>query len=209
MKKLFFVTFCLFLVNQTFAQGSIDVTAFEKEIKAKANTLCKYIVAVGTSTGQPGSVGASEKDLIIKNKVPTLFWNYKEDPRYMKTTSGANGTIIRKRPMYIYFSNLKTQSENKLNTKTIYELRYDGIINDNKTKGLTFERTLSDGCKLYSTTIRIRQRYHQINLSAYGIEGRSIEKIEDDIKDYKVYIVIKPNGKAGVFLGDVYRAKRV
>ena len=209
MKKKFFIILCLFLTHQSFAQGTIDVTRFENEIKAQANTLCKYIVAVGTSIGQPGSVGNAEKDIIIKNRVPTLFWNYKEDPRYMKTTSGADGTVIRKRPMYIYFSNLKTQSENKLNAQTIYELRYDGIINDNKSKGLTFERTLADGCKLYSTIIRIRQRYHQINLSSLGIEGKSIEKIEDDIKDYKVYIVIKPNGKAGVFLGDVYRAKRV
>ena len=209
MNRFNFIISFLFLTIQTFAQGTIDITRFENEIKAKANTLCKYIVAVGTSTGQSGGKSDAEKDIIIKNKVPTLFWNYKEDPRYMKTTSGADGTVIRKRPMYIYFSNLKTQSENRLNTKTIYELRYDGIINDNKSKGLTFERTLADGCKLYSTIIRIRQRYHQINLSAYGIEGRSIEKIEDDIKDYKVYIVIKPNGKAGVFLGDVYRAKRI
>ena len=209
MKKNYFIILCLFLTHQSFAQGTIDVTTFEKQISAKANTLCKYIVAVGTSIGQPGSVGNAEKDIIIKNRVPTLFWNYKEDPRYMKTTNGAHGDVIRKRPMYIYFSNLKTQSENKLNTKTIYELRYVGIINDNKSKGLTFERTLADGCKLYSTIIRIRQRYHQINLSSLGIEGKSIEKIEDDIKDYKVYIVIKPNGKAGVFLGDVSRAKRV
>lgn len=199
----------MFLANQSFAQGTINVAGFEKEITAKANTLCKYIVAVGTSVGQPGSVGNAEKDVIINNRVPTLFWNYKEDPRYMKTTAGADGAIIRKRPMYIYFSNLKTQSENKLNTKTIYELRYEGIINDNKSKGLSFERTLSDGCKLYSTIIRIRQRYHQINLSSLGVEGKSIEKIEDDIKDYKVYIVVKPNGKAGVFLGDVSRAKRI
>ena len=34
-------------------------------------------------------------------------------------------------------------------------------------------------------------------------------RAEEDIKDYKIYIVVKPNGKAGVFLGDVYRAKRV
>ena len=209
MKKNYFIILCMFIAHQSFAQGTIDVTAFEKQISAKAKTLCKYIVAVGTTTGQPGSVGHAEKEIIIKNKVPVLFWNYKEDPRYMKTTSGANGTVIRKRPMYIYFSNLKTQSENKLNTKTIYELRYEGIINDNKSTGLTFERTLSDGCKLYSTIIRIRQRYHQINLSSLGIEGKSIEKIEDDIKDYKVYIIIKPNGKAGVFLGDVKRAKRI
>ena len=101
------------------------------------------------------------------------------------------------------------QSENRLNTKTIYELRYEGIVHKNKSDNLTFERTLSDGCKLYSTIIRIRQRYHEINFSAKGVEGMSVEKTEEDIKDYKIYIVVKPNGKAGVFLGDVYRAKRV
>ena len=74
MKKKCFIIFCLFLTHQSFAQGTIDVARFEKEITAKANTLCKYIVAVGTSIGQPGSVGNSEKDIIIKNKVPTLFW---------------------------------------------------------------------------------------------------------------------------------------
>ena len=111
--------------------------------------------------------------------------------------------------MYIYFPNLKMQSENKLNTKTIYELRYEGVIQSDKSDGLTFERTLSDGCKLYSTIIRIKQKYHEINFSAKGVEGMSVEKTEEDFKDYKVYIVIKPNGKAEVFLGDVYRAKRV
>lgn len=207
-KSIISITLCCMLLP-TFAQGTIDVDKFKREIDTKANTLCRYIVAVGTSVGQPGSVHNAEKDLIIKNKVPSLFWNYREDPRYMKTTNGANGAVIRKRPMYIYFPNLKMQSENRLNTKTIYELRYEGIVHKNKSDNLTFERTLSDGCKLYSTIIRIRQRYHEINFSAKGVEGMSVEKTEEDIKDYKIYIVVKPNGKAGVFLGDVYRAKRV
>lgn len=205
MKRLCLITFCLFIALQTFAQVSIDVTAFETAIKAKANTLCEYIVAVGTSTGQSGSVSDIKKNNIIRNDVPRLFYNYED--RYMKTT-GSYGKVYSKK-MSIYFNNLKAQSRGDLNKKIIYELSYDGIITQNTSNGLKYEGIDSHGCKIYSTTIRIKQRYYQINLSAYGIEGKSIEKIEDDIKDYKVYIVIKPDGKAGVFLGDVYRAKRV
>lgn len=208
MKKfisLFVIVFtCLHIHAQV-----LDINLYKNQIDAKAKTLCKYIEKVGTSSSLPGGVSSQDKDYIIQNKVPQLFWNYRIDPRYMKTTNGVNGSVVRKRPMNIYFSNLKRQSESSLTKKVMYDLRYEGIVNDSKTKGLSYEKTLSDGSKLYYAVIRIKQTYHQVTLSGKDIKCTSIEKTEADVKEYKVYVIVKPNNKVGIFLGDVCRAYRV
>lgn len=200
--------------NIMLAQGinEANVNTIISQVNSRAKTFCEYVVAVGTTPGQPGAVSESQKSDIIRNRVPGLFWDYYEAPRKMKTTNGPNGKVIKTRRMSDYFVSLKAQSNGSLTRARIYELRFEGIISKNKSdndiKGFHFEKKLSDGCELWSATIRIKQVYRVINPTATSVEGKTVERFETDLKDYKVYAIIKPNGKVGVYLGDVTRAQR-
>lgn len=214
MKKVvILITLSVLGVYISFAQSinnaNIDAIKIKKQVEVKAKTFCKYVVAVGTTVGQAGAVADDAKTDIIRNRVPGLFWDYYEAPRYMLTTNGPHGEIIRKRKMSDYFVSLKAQSRGSINSARKYELRFVGFANKNKKEGLEgfhFERYLSDGCELWSTTVIIKQFYHKINFASPTADGRAVEQVETTIKDYKVYVIIKPNGKAGVYLGDVERA---
>lgn len=213
MKKI--ILFGIFAICSTIvcAQNGINSTniiAIIKQVNIRAKTFCDYVVAVGTSIGQPGSVSNAQKNDIIRNRVPGLFWDYYEAPRIMKTTNGPHGQVVKTRKMSDYFVSLKAQSKGSLTNARVYELRFVGFVGDKdpRTKGFHFERNLSDGCQLWSATIRIKQTYRIINPSAPTIEGKVVEKEDIDFKDYKVYAIVKPNGKVGVFLGDVTRAQR-
>jgi len=206
MKKFVSVIFLLLSVNVSFAQtlNDTNIKAINKQVEAKAKTFCKYVVSVGTSPGQKGAVADDVKLDIIRNQVPGLFYEYSEAPRMM-ITSYANGNKTRKRKMSDYFSNLRKQSNSGLNTARRYELRYVGISSNGDIGGFRYDRTTSDGCKLYVATIVIRQLYHKIDLNSPNVDGRAVETLEDESKVYEVYALVKPNGKAGVFLGDVKR----
>lgn len=204
----------LCFANVVQAQGinEANVNSIIRQVNNRAKTFCEYVVAVGTTQGQPGYVSDRQKDDIIRNRVPGMFWDYYEAPRMMKTTNGPYGNVIKTRKMSDYFISLKSQSRGSITQARVYELRFMGFVSKNKTdndiKGWHFERHLSDGCELWSATIRIKQIYRVINPSAVSMEGKIVEKSEIDLKDYKVYAIIKPNGKVGVFLGDVTRAQR-
>lgn len=196
-------------VSISFAQSinNINIEAIEKQIESKAMTFCKYVVAVGTTAGQVGAVSDEAKTDIIKNRVPGLFWDYEEAPRYMLTTNGPYGKTIRKRKMSDYFKNLRAQSRSGLNSARKYELRYEGIIVNNKNSfKFKLEKTLSDGSELWSTIIRIAQIYTRIDFNSPNPDNRVVIWHEINKKDFRVYVIIKPNGKAGVYLGDVKRA---
>ncbi len=209
MKKLLTtIASYLLAINFVYAQ-SLDGTnmdAVEKAVARLAKTFCGYVVAVGTTPGQTGAVSNDRKNEIIRNSVPGLFWDYYEAPRYMITTNGPHGEIKKKRKMSDYFSNLKAQSRSGFNSARKYELRYVGIVGNGNTGRFKLERVLSDGCELWSTTIRIKQLYHKINFNSPTADGRAVEYVETTVKDYTVYLIKKPNGKTGVYLGDVKRA---
>lgn len=213
MKKLLATIAAYMLaINFVYAQ-SLDGTnmdAVEKAVARLAKTFCGYVVAVGTTPGQTGAVPNERKNEIIRNSVPGLFWCYDDvppnGPRYMITTNGPHGEIKKKKKMVDYFINLKAQSRSGFNSARKYELRYVGIIGNGNTKRFKFERVLSDGCELWSITIRIKQLYHKINFNSPTADGRAVESVETTVKDYTVYLVKKPNGKTGVYLGDVTQA---
>ena len=186
--------------------NATNINAIKKQVENKAKTFCNYVVAVGTTAGQTGAVTDEAKTDIIRNRVPGLFWDYYEAPRYMLTTNGPNGKIIRKRKMSDYFVSLKSQSRGTINSARRYELRYVGIVGNGSTEGFKRERILSDGCELWSATVRIKQLYHKIDFHSPTADGRAVEQVEGTFKDYTVYVIVKPNGKAGVYLGDVKRA---
>lgn len=206
MKKTFFLfSFLVISFIMSYAQSSENINAIKRQIENKAKVFCNYVVAVGTTAGQSGAVSMAVKNDIINNHVPGLFWDYYEAPRYMLTTNGPNGKVIKRRKMSAYFTSLKFQSRENLNYARKYELRYEGFVNG-ATSGFKYVRTLSDGCELWSTTIRIKQLYHMINFNSPTTDGRAIDRVETTVKDFEVYVVKKPNGKVGVFLGNVKRA---
>lgn len=211
MKKLLtIIASYLFVINVVHAQSldGTNINAVEKAVARLAKTFCGYVVAVGTTPGQVGAVSDDRKKDIIKKSVPGLFWDYYEAPRYMITTNGPHGKIKKKKKMYDYFSNLEYQSRKRLNFARRYELRYVGIVGNGNTKDPIWklEEVLSDGCELWYTTIRIKQLYHKINFNSPTVDGRAVEQIETTVKDYIVYLLKKPNGKTGVYLGDVKQA---
>ena len=210
MKKLLtIIASYLFAINVVHAQSldGTNMNAVEKAVARLAKTFCGYVVAVGTTPGQAGAVSDDRKKEIMKKSVPGLFWDYYEAPRYMITTNGPHGEIKKKKKMYDYFSNLEYQSRKRLNFARRYELRYVGIIGNGKTeKGWKLKEVLSDGCELWSTTIRIKQTYYIIDLNSSSVDGRVENKTETTVKDYIVYLLKKPNGKTGVYLGDVNQA---
>lgn len=211
MRKILLLTLLMSVCHLAAQTKAPKLTAnmqnVNAQVRAKAQTLCQYIVNVGTTAGQPGSVSDSEKDNIVRNRVPGLFWEYNEAPRKMITTY-ANGQRTKTHKMSDYFTALKTQSKTGINRARTYELRYVGIVGNGETKDFTYVGVTADGCKLYKNIIRICQTYHIINLGATSREGQITEKTEVDYKDIEVQLVVKPNGKAGVYLGDVTRAYR-
>ncbi len=184
-----------------------NADVFTSEIGRKARLFCKYVIAVGTTPGKKGSVPDAEKNKIIFNRVPGLFWNYFEGPRYMLVTNGKNGNLVRKKRMHNYFLNLKAQSKTPFNEARVYELRYTGIKPSGKGDGKTFvlKRTLSDGSKLFASKAAFRQIYHTVKITP---EGPEIHE-EEDIKILEVFVLQKPSGNANVYLGDIVQAIRI
>lgn len=181
----------------------------DKTTKMKINSLakqfCQYVTMVGTTQGQPGSVSDIKKDEIVKNHVPGIFFNYKEDPRYMITTGGKQGHKTTKKPMSTYFRNLSVQSKEKINTARIYELHYQGICLNYKVVDQK-PKVLKDGSKLYTYVTQFDQIYSVVTITT---EGRIITKQERDKKYLNVYVLVLPKGEKKVLLGDITRVRRL
>jgi len=204
------VSICLLVISFSTANAqSLDganMDTIGKAVARLAKTFCSYVVAVGTSPGQVGAVSDDQKNEIIRNRIPGLFWDYYEAPRYMITTSGPHGEKTNKRRMSDYFLNLLAQSRKGLNSARKYELRFDGIVVNGDTSHFQFQQVLSEGSELWSATIRIKQRYYLIDLNSSTADGRVEERTDTTVKYLIVYLIKKPNGKSGVYLGDVKRA---
>ena len=180
--------------------NSTNINAYKVQVENKVKTFCKYVAQVGTSAGQAGAVTDDTKTDIIRNRVPGLFLDYYEAPRKMITTYGPNGRNKRERKMSDYFDNLKDQSRRTNRTARKYELRFVDLEG-----GFTYDGVWSDGGKVWSTKAKIRQKYHKYDLGTTA-DGRIVDQIETTVKVQKVYLFVKPNGKAVVKLGDIIEA---
>ena len=207
MKKLlYFIAFMLVVTAINAQELKInDIHAINSALAAQSRLFCKYVVAVGSSSGQKGAANDVQKNDIIRNRVPRLFWNYNE--RYMLTTNGKNGSVIKKRSMSQYFNNLKAQSKCGPATSRSYELRFIGVIPQagGKNPDLYVMGTTCDGCIVYGGKVLIDQIYYVINWTQEG----AIVKEEHDMKELEVNVLAKPNGKFQVLLGDVKKANRI
>ena len=208
MKKILSIIIIMSISSYIQAQdiNSYHLEAINSQVAAKARLFCKYVVAVGSSAGQKGAVPEAQKLDITRNRVPRLFYNY--ESRYMQTTNGRNGKIVKRQPMSQYFTKLRKQAANGTSTTRKYELRYVGIKPQTAGKDKSvfkIKETTSDGCTLYVSTIVIDQIYHVVTWG--GKEGPTIIE-EHDQKEMEVNILAQPNGKANVYLGDVTRVYR-
>ena len=179
------------------------------DISSKAKLLCDYIVMVGSTDS---GVSDAEKDVIIRDYLRPLFWNYTD--RVMKTTGGAYGTTVRSKPMSQYFINLKAQARPNLNRQIKYEIAYDEVYSTNTMYDVdSWEKmeNLSDGCQVWRSHIRIKQKYYVIDYTLNNREhpnSGQITHFEGDDKYVFVYIIIDPKGRNLGRLGDVYMAVR-
>lgn len=216
MKRLLSIAFLCFTLLPVSAQKRLqlkeeDIVDVVVQIDGMAESLCEYIMIVGSSRS---SVSDETKDDIIYNKVPTLFWNYWDDPRMMRTTGGTDGSIVYEKPMYDYFRNLKRQARQSVNHEIKYELTYDRLYaSANLYDMRKWERmpNLHDDCEIWRNSIKIKQSYfiidYAFNDSEKPYAGR-ITKAEKDEKYLYVYFIRDPKGKARARIGDVYMAIR-
>ena len=187
----------------------VDWTAFKnypglgKLLKSQMDLFCKYVSEVG-STNLPDNY----KDRIIDQGVPGLFFNYKVDPRMMITSVGYQGSDLVRKPIYAYFENLKIQARKGAFVKRVYELSSCfSSGNVSELPELQFVRKLSDGSLLYRTSAVYDQVMYDVDTSR-RVERRVIRK-ERDRKRMELLIVIKPNHRIGVYLGDIVEVKRI
>lgn len=171
-----------------------------RQVLNKARIFCQYVTMVGST------FGASDKQKldIIQNKVSSLFFEYEE--RKMVTTRGKEGKVKKTRLMNDYFNSLYIQSKQSSTKKIEYSFTYNPQITAESVEDTSRwkqEKVLSDGCILYSTTIKLYQLYHVVPIFTPNTEFRGNDYYEADEKELTIYILVNPKGKAAVFLGDV------
>ena len=215
MKKAYLLLifiFCLIANANSQSKPTFNrsqLSALADDISSKAEQLCEYIVAVGSTNS---GVSDARKDEIIRYNLKPLFWNYYE--RVMKTTGGAYGTVVRTKPMQQYFTNLKAQARYNPSRQVKYELAYDEVYSINTLLDLdSWEKldNLSDGCVVWRNSIKIRQKYFVIDYTLNNSERPGSSKIshfEQDDKYLYVYIIQTPNKQNIARLGDVYMTIR-
>ena len=220
MRKLVLSLLCLFAIDYAYAQKTEALSISKSSLQAaidqidlKANKLCQYIANVGSSRS---NLTIDEKDDIINRKVPNLFWMYKEAPRYMTTSSGKNGSVFRRRPMWQYFVALKRQSITPFDREVCYELSYDKVYSEENMKNLEgWEKCEDfDNCHVWRQKIRFTQKYYVISYDINDLfEIKSSKRVittEIDNKYLYVYIIVRKNDEKKIAkLGDVYMVERL
>ena len=180
-----------------------NYTGLGKLLKSQMDLFCKYVSEVG-STNLPDEY----KERIVEQAVPGLFYNYEVDPRMMITSVAYQGSGRVRKPIYAYFENLKIQARKGAFVKRVYELSSCfSSGNVNELPELQFVRKLSDGSLLYRTSAVYDQVMYDVDTSR-RVEGRVIRR-ERDRKRMELLLVIKPNRRIGVYLGDIVEVKRI
>ena len=201
MKK--WVLYILMIVCATgvYAQKTLNSKDKASEnIQKKMELFCEYVEKVGTTN----AVSMDEKDKICKEKVPALFVNYEN--RYMRTSSGVDGKIIRQKRMSSYFENLKRQSAS-INRQIEYKLEFDVFDDGNEGEILwEYRETDKNEVKEYWGYVKIKQLYVVRTIR----NGEVVYKYhEGDEKIMKVIKRVAPNGIIKVGLGDVTNTERI
>lgn len=187
----------------------VDWVAFKdhqglgKLLKSRMDLFCQYVAQVGTT-----SLSEEQKDLIIGQGVPGLFFRFREDPRMMITSVGDRGAKRVRKPIEAYFENLKLQARKGIFVKRVYKLNNcfsSGKLSD--LPALEFLKRYSDGSLLYRTYSEYEQVMYDVNVYQ-GVESQVIRH-ERDRKRMEMYILVKTNKSIGVYLGDVVEVKRI
>ena len=204
MKKLWLMMVVLCLTVSVYAQQNMRLfnTPNSKtmiELEEKIRKFGEGLEKIGSTN----AVSWEQKTHIRKDVMPSLFVKIEE--RYMKTTSGVNGTRVTKRLMPAYLLNLQNQSKKKLNKRTEYNVTFD-IYSGKENFEWKFFKTYPDGSKEYHAEVVMYQTYavHTVNGVEIIYSYREIDK--------KVITAIKlqfPDGTVAVGLGDVTRVERL
>ena len=194
-------------MGQTKTRGQKPLTAEQvtEKFKELSEIFCTYIERIGST----GSLTEKEKDRMRREEVPKLFFRYGE--RYMKTTQGVGGVVIRKPKMKDYFYNLQKQARRgqaTIGNIVAYDMSFILSSKEDGTGNLKWKhhKTYDDGTKEYHSEITFYQTY--VKMSMRNNEVYS-QVIHDDEKTMVVFKMVYPNGDEEYKLGDITGAKRL
>ena len=201
MKKWALYILMIVCATGVYAQKTLNTKNKASEnIQKKMELFCEYVEKVGTTN----AVSMDEKDKICKEKVPALFVNYEN--RYMQTSSGVDGKIIRQKRMSSYFENLKRQSAS-INRQIEYKLEFEVFDDENDGEILwEYRETDKNLVEEFWGYVKIKQLYVVRTIR----NGEVVYKYhEGDEKIMKVIKRVAPNGIIKVGLGDVTNTERI
>lgn len=213
MRKIFGLAMLLcFMVltpvqAQTTRGKSLTTEQIMQHLEELVDKFCHYVEVIGSTA----SVSEKEKDRLRTNEVPELFYRYKE--RRMRTTGGANGTILRSRKMADYFYKLQDQAKEdstlSSETKVMYDLEFYFLGNANDNLKWKEIRTYEDGIVEYEAKVMIYQTYIKETVSRGGSREMKRTREEVDAKEMTIKKLVMPNNEELYKLGDITKAERL
>lgn len=213
MKKIFGLDMLLCFMALTPVQAqttrgkSLTTDEIMQHLEELVDKFCHYVEVIGST----GSVSEAEKNRIRRREVPELF--YRWDERRMKTTGGADGTILRSPKMKDYFYNLQDQAKEKITlnseTKVMYDLEFYFLGNANDNLKWKEIRTYEDGIVEYEAKVMIYQTYIKETVSRGGNREMKRSREEVDAKEMTIKKLVMPNNEELYKLGDITKAERL
>jgi len=213
MKKIFGLAILLCFMALTPVQAqttrgkSLTTEQIMQHLEELVDKFCHYVEVIGST----GSVSEAEKRRMRLQEVPELF--YRWDERRMKTTGGADGTILRGRKMNDYFYKLQEQAKENITlnseTKVMYDLEFYFLGNANDNLKWKEIRTYEDGIVEYEAKVMIYQTYIKKTVSRGGNREMKRSREEVDAKEMTIKKLVMPNNEELYKLGDITKAERL
>lgn len=213
MKKIFGLAILLCFMALTPVQAqttrgkSLTTEQIMQHLEELVDKFCHYVEVIGST----GSVSEAEKRRLRLQEVPELF--YRWDERRMKTTGGADGTILRGRKMNDYFYKLQEQAKENITlnsgTKVMYDLEFYFLGNANDNLKWKEIRTYEDGIVEYEAKVMIYQTYIKETVSRGGNREMKRSREEVDAKEMTIKKLVMPNNEELYKLGDITKAERL
>ncbi len=213
MKKIFGLAILLCFMALTPVQAqttrgkSLTTEQIMQHLEELVDKFCHYVEVIGST----GSVSEAEKRRMRLQEVPELF--YRWDERRMKTTGGADGTILRGRKMNDYFYKLQEQAKENITlnseTKVMYDLEFYFLGNANDNLKWKEIRTYEDGIVEYEAKVMIYQTYIKETVSRGGNREMKRSREEVDAKEMTIKKLVMPNNEELYKLGDITKAERL
>lgn len=213
MKKIFGLAILLCFMALTPVQAqttrgkSLTTEQIMQYLEELVDKFCHYVEVIGST----GSVSEAEKRRMRLQEVPELF--YRWDERRMKTTGGADGTILRGRKMNDYFYKLQEQAKENITlnseTKVMYDLEFYFLGNANDNLKWKEIRTYEDGIVEYEAKVMIYQTYIKETVSRGGNREMKRSREEVDAKEMTIKKLVMPNNEELYKLGDITKAERL